>query len=323
MNQNDLLYASHSAIQKALRRGDLDLAKTSFDIMWGDKTHRDWLRWRMPILVEEDACHRMGDFAIFANEVDKEDKQAWRKFTYELTLGLKSKDTEGLLYVSETGLQSNHPEIVYMRSILSRIKDGTGLVLNARGIMNDLLETREHSKYEVDAMQALLTRIGSGGMLGDRQACVACMVMITHRGLNQAEIGTHMQDVVSSYVAKAKRKPKDITIPWYCFDFHTAIGKQALGIFMKRKAASYGLNEAQVRDIWFMLESGYVPNNQIRYRAPFDKPTMLDTIWWPVWMKHCLTVNGKLPKYWKELWETELQKEIHGIINWVISKREF
>jgi hypothetical protein len=53
MDKWGFISGCRSGIQKAVRRGDLDLAKTCFDVLWNSREERSWFKWRLPVIVAE------------------------------------------------------------------------------------------------------------------------------------------------------------------------------------------------------------------------------------------------------------------------------
>lgn len=91
LSPSDFLYGCRSGIQKAIRRGDLPLAKQCFDALWANKAQRAWLKWRTVAIVQEECSYYLGELAEFL-EKKSDDEREWRRIFYEVTLTLKNKD---------------------------------------------------------------------------------------------------------------------------------------------------------------------------------------------------------------------------------------
>jgi len=300
MRSDDLIYGCHSALQKAIRRGDLNLARTAFDVMWAEKEHRNWMKWRLSILVIEEAWYFTGELAQFL-KLKSDTEEDWRKFIYRLCLIPKNKDADALWGLSSIAVERT-PLLDEVARWKERIGDGDPSLI-ADELFEWLVDGEKLTDYEKDAIRVAKRRVGMGGMLGDKQQCIVAMILIAQHGLQQ-------ERVKKAEVEGLKRwkggKPKTVNLPWYVFDFHTALGKMARSIFLKRKAKDFGnIDEDGFSKIWFHLESGFVPKDLIAESQAF----------WPAWREAELT---GLPV---KLWEKGMKKEIQSIVNWCIERR--
>jgi len=327
MNEQDLLYGSHSAIQKAVRRSDLNLAKTAFDAMWAEKEHRNWLKWRTTILAEEDCWQMLGEVAKFYSTKPGDDEKAWRRMIYTLCLVDKSKDPEPLstlagIHLDNKSLkeQAKHPEMKVMLQFLKKMKPG-----DPSSITDELMKWcegyRELSPYELKAVRLAKSRVNQGGMLADRVACLGAMILITMRGLDEEKITEHVQMAIRERLTE---KPKTIPLPWYVFDTHTQVGQMALGVFMKRYAGKYHakMTRTIVDNIWFFHESAV---HEFVNLMPFDKdakPTCFDSIWWVPLIKVWTAFGDQTPKQAKEHWQNGIRSEIEKLVIWALEKRD-
>jgi len=321
LNEKDFLYGCHSGIQKAIRRSDLDLAKTCFDAMWQEKEHRNWLKWRTTILAEEDCWQMLGELAIFYSSKPGDDEVAWRRMLYQLALVDKSKDTESLMFLAqmpahETEIEE-HPEMKDMRAWLARIgkDDPSSVAEELWEYANDGL-----SDYEKAAARLLKSRLYQGGMLADRLACLGGVLLIKHRGLKLEEIRSHMTDASSRYLTEVGRKPKTVNLPWDVFDMHTQVGMVASSVFMKRYAERYpGLDKQTFENAWFYFESAW--NKYDRLTALKEKPSCFESMWWPILIKKTIVFSDLKPKQVKKLWDTEMSDVMKKLVEWAIEKR--
>ena len=326
MRDDDFVFGCRSAIQKAIRRGDLNLAKTAFDALWADKTHRNWLKWRLPILVVEEALHLTGELAEFLTEhgTDNNEK-AWKKFIYTVTISLKSKDAVGIRFFA-----LNPDKIQYMteelKVVTSWINPDTPALDQAVALFDACMKMRKLTQYEVRAINCLKERIFKGGMEGDKSFCLAGMILITLRGLDADEVKKQVAHDVKVYKEKNGAIPKTINLPWYVFDKHTQLGKMAFRIFMKRKAAQAGIPDEDVLwRLWFFSESAKTPAYLLKIQD-FDaveegRATVFDSIYWIPELNEQLPFDNYTPKQAKRIWDEEIAKEISNIINWCIEKR--
>jgi hypothetical protein len=117
MNDADFTYGCRSAIQKGIRRGDLDLVHTCFEELWAEKSQRNWLMWRATTLVMEEAWQMIGEYGELLASGSKEEND-WRKFLYRLCFATKSKDAMGLMFLvnreHKALTEMAHPEMEEM-----------------------------------------------------------------------------------------------------------------------------------------------------------------------------------------------------------------
>lgn len=277
MNQKTYQHGCRSGIQKAIRRCDLGLAKTCFDALWADKESRAWLKWRTAVLVNEDVWFMLGAFSEFLGGKPVSEDEWW-EFVRTLVVVNKQKDTEGLLYYTRGGMDfeaREHVEAKWMRRILATTKDPNKM---ADMVGYDIADNYELTDYEKKALRLLWHRSkGGGGMLGDRRAMVAGMILIATRGLPKAAIESHIAFCKRSFFKKKIKKLKQL--PWYVFDMHTRPGLIGLSAWVKKWKSSIGIDYAQMSNIWFKLESAKLE----RWVAAElkDKPAWTENMWWP------------------------------------------
>jgi hypothetical protein len=325
MRRDDFLYGAHSGLQKSVRRGDLDLAKTCFDAMWEIKEHKNWMQWRMPALVAEEAWYLAGELDNLRVEEEKE--KAWRKMVYLLTLIPKNKDAGYMFPLSRLhkdefeaasgGVPFDHPEMEFCRGA-----DRGDVVLSANSFPDYIADLRKLSKYEKMASNYLISRARAGGMIGDRWMCLAGVGLIYNRGLKEKEVKDLCKKSAEEYAEKGK-KPKTVPMPWYAFDMHTQVGKIASSIFMRKHAASFGIkDEAHFHLLWFNLVSAYIPPDLRRwvYKNPPKTLAITDSLWAPMEVNRRLMPHMQKENL-KKKW-AKMEVELKGIIEWLLKKRE-
>ena len=326
MNEKDFLYGAHSGIQKAIRRGDLSLAKTCFDALWSEKEHRSWLQWRLPILVEEEMWYMLGELAEFLHEGTHEEKD-WRRFIYQLVLCPKSKDPEALLYLAlDDDVEMDHAEMKEARVWVNRLTDE-----KIEAVADELFDEMKAgdkfgfgalTKYELDAAKLMKFRTRTGGMAGDKQACMVAMILIAIRRLDKKQI----KELVSASVNISIKKPRTVNLPWYCFDMHTLVGKWASSIFMKRAAPRLELDDLtkeKFEDIWFYFESAVIPIKDLKLVSfsPTQELLPTESMWWGEIIKQTVPFGENSAKEVKGLWDSKMKREIESIVNWCLEKR--
>jgi len=330
MKADDFLYGCRSAIQKGIRRGDLDLVMTAFDTLWEVKAQRNWLQWRTTVLCEEDVWHMLGELSLFYGRVKKvkEDpeahRKAWLKMLIELALCSKSKDTEALYYTAkDTKKKKNeHAELVEMRELLGMVSTEP---LEAAGVLLDGMKEQKVEEYRMRAARMLHSRMFQGGMYDDRMACLAGMVLVNNRpGFDPKTVKQDIADGLKRYKVAGGKKPKKKELPWYVFDMHTAAGKFASSVFMKHKAKDFpGLTKDKFEWIWFDLESAKVPKSLMKVKKFSLKaqPTAIENMWWGVQVKRDLPFGDYSALDVVRLWRTKMRPELKSIVNWCLEKR--
>lgn len=322
MDEVNFRYGCQSAIQKAIRRSDLDLAKTTFDFLWSIKDARTWLQWRTTILVEEDCWQMIGELAKFYASKPKNDEAAWRKLLYSLVLVDKSKDTEALwdLATRFKHLPSSlHPELEEMRFWLAKVKGD-----DPASIAEDVFKSAEAAgltEYELNACRTFRSRVYQGGMLADRFSCLAGIVLIKKRRLKEEEVAAHVQEATKRYFLAGGKKPiSRNALPWWSLDMHTQIGKMASSAFMKRIAPKYqGLDKLKFEDVWFMLESAEMKHSRLSKLK--ESPSCFESMWWPIYLKEVITFGGRSVKEVGELWQKEMRGEVQKLVEWAVKKK--
>lgn len=330
MNESDHIYGARSGIQKAIRRGDLDLAHTCFEVLWSEDLHRNWLFWRSTSLVLEEAWQMAGELAELQASKSKE-KKDWRKFIYRLTLATKSKDASPLFFwIQPHGWDIiKHPEMEEMKAWVDLAKEENpkSVALEMADVMHEAYskgtKERQLSEYERSAIDIMRDRTKMGGGLGDRQICMSSMVMLFLRGLDRKRIDEDVKHNARRWVkANGRSKPRTVNMPWYAFDKHTLAGKIAFGIFMRNKAHKYSVNENDYWSMWFWLESSKTPKYLLSIPESRKNPTCFDSIWWLPWLNRRLQLSVHTPRQAVETWKNGMRQDTRNCVEWILEKRD-
>ncbi|MFX0094537.1 MAG: hypothetical protein ACFFBD_22570 [Candidatus Hodarchaeota archaeon] len=323
------LYACHSGIQKAVRRGDLNLTKTCFDAMWdaGGK-HRNFIRWRLPVLVNEDVHFMIGELAEFVQKIYNIGDQQWlrneyKKFLYKITLTNKAKDTEGLYFTAKKKYiknMDNYPELIIMDNYLKQIQDNDPKTVVEHLYEGMLKEIK--TDYEKNALNFLRKRLYKGGMLDDQYACLAGMILIGTRGLDREAIRAHWISRVKDS-SKNSEKPRYVPLPWYVYDMHTRLGKQAIKLFLNSNAQAYEISEAKFKRMFFQIESAYIPEDlwTLVELKPGFSHTCFESPWWRTFIINDLPFNSKKTvDEVLDFWNSTIREELKDCIYRIVSK---
>ncbi len=333
MNRESYLYGARSGIQKGIRRGDPSLVITCFDALWPHKKHRQWLLWRMPILVTEDAWIMTGEYAkvqsIAKEKSDKEKRDLWRRFVMRLTIALKSRDA-GDLWSAKTlqsHKESNMAVALYRLADSNTEKPPRGLPFKLyRAFLDEHCVPKRYvgepvSDYEWDAVRAAYQRSQAGGLSGDPWGCLFAGMLIILRGLNEQAVLNMLQE--------QQEKVKGTTVgylnelPWYCFDMHTRPGKMAINVWNKNYNKGRFSDRKTVEKMFFWFEStrvgGHVQSERVK--VDVQNPTMKQEMWRDVIRTHRIESMSGMPVNEAEaLWENEIKAQMKNLVDWAVTK---
>jgi hypothetical protein len=328
MRPDDARYGAHSAIQKAVRRGDLDLGKTSFDLMWPAKPHRNWLKWRLTSIIQEDVWPLIGElpdfFSAARDLTGAAEEEHWRKMVYRMIIAPANKDAGALSNLARrTEPEENeHPELALTRKWFALMKergDDPGKV--ADDLFESLLAEYPVTDYQKAALRILVKRTQMGGMLGDRQLSLPAMILVVLRKLDPEAVREGVKKGAADWAQQSgRRNPVTVPLPWYSFDMHTQVGKIALSSYSRRSK----IDRDQLFNLWFLAESAFIPRWHCQFSRIVDHPTVFDSMWWPVAFKERLgpSLNGSTAKQNLQWWREELREDVKGLIEWLLTKRE-
>jgi len=235
MKLDDILFGSRSGIQKAIRRSDLSLARTCFEVLWSNSVHRNWLKWRLPVLVMEEAWYYGGELSSFLSS-KPDDVNKWKEFIYYLTLIPKNKDAGAVMsFAKHPSLLSKEESGGLIEDVRKwmAVGDEKGIDAAVQGLSSVLLGERS---------PCLRMKRGCGDFqiqsvfwwyAGDRFAFLSAMLLIKHIGINQKVVLRTRNESVGRYTKKNGAVPPKILkkIPWYSFDMHTQAGIIAMRSF--------------------------------------------------------------------------------------------
>jgi len=313
VKEDDLLYGAHSGLQKAVRRGDLDLCKTCFDLLWSEKKHRDWLKWRVSSIVLEEAWFFGGKLKRLQKSKSSEEKD-WRKFFYELCLIRKVKDAGAIWEIPFN--DSDSAELILAEKWRKKYGSPWDADISSLGysLASACRESRELSEYESMSLEVFESRASMGGMFGDRVVAVGSILLLMTRTVDEAIVDDLIDKGVKSWTKKKGRRPRTVNLPWYVFDMHTQVGKIAMSVVKKKKKE---LIPDDLLAVWFLLESAYIPES-LRVEN-LETPNAFEEKWWPIHKKSELEQQGG--KDMIQIWDDSLRDHIKGIVEWLLEKR--
>ena len=108
--------------------------------------------------------------------------------------------------------------------------------------------------------------------------------------------------------------------PWYVFDMHTSKGKWAMNIFMKKYSKEFDIKKSDLSNLWFFLESAYIPKSNINFKKIKDNPSCFESIWWAPLIKKELAFSGRNAKENIAIWNNNIKPIIKKLVEWCLSK---
>lgn len=309
MNYDSVEYISgcRNSMLTAIRRGDHDLAKSTFDTIWYSDGQRTWLKWRLPLMVVSEAYHLIGEYAQLIKRQKTSrgsEEKTYKTFIHILVATDKSKDVDALCRLSDLDvvkIENRYIEVHSVRQMLANYSFDYEAILS---MLEDKLSYL--SDYEQFAGKFLLDKIREGGPMSGIRLMLVCTMLICIRGLPQNDIKNKLRDIVQSRNLVSKIKTNGYRdFPWYAFDSKTAIGIQAA------KNLTQTFPKAKVMDMCRHFEIDFIPEKSFD-GTRFDnaKPNCFDNLWWPYYRKK--RVKFSLAKWAKV--QPQVRKEVGNLL---------
>jgi len=284
---DSFLYGARSGIQKAIRRGQVGLAKLCFDTIWADEKSRSWLKWRLAAIVPEDAWGFTGEYARFLEtDAPFNRKRDWYKLVIRLTVFIKNKDSAlGFTDNLDQGFPGDREARcmhAIKRAIHTLYADNPDKLLKPRLV--SLLQSiaprpTVFTLYEQKAFDLLQSRRFGGGLKADKWICLAVLVLLWCRGLDENRVKEIEAAQKAVYAGVQINPPQDL--PWYVFDMHTRTGKLAGRVWLKNYNPK-SWTDAVFNNMWFCCESAKLGKNVTAH--PLKNGEVADFTthrWWP------------------------------------------
>jgi len=337
VKDDDLVYGARSGIQKAVRRGDLDLCRTCFDLLWEEKAHRAWLKWRTPVLIAEEAYYFAGEAAPLIQE-KSHDEGAWRKLLYRLTLIPKNKDACGLWDLAGGAAElTSEQEALLSRQLTHELTQAREVMkesdpaVAARKLFDGIKKAAVKNgvtKYELDGMKVLTDRASAGGMIGDRWILAMAVLLLASRPCSPRIIKKKVRWGIDHWAsAHGRSTPIIKSLPWYVFDMHTQVGKIVMSVFLKHHREKFRIKDREeLSNVWFLLESGFVPD-ELQEEASIDDEAVgcsqsaLLRLSWDYSLKKNLSGWSGVDKFLEDGWPG-MRRELQELVRWCLERRE-
>jgi hypothetical protein len=234
--------SAKSAIQKALRRGDLPLLKLAFSNLW--EKERKWLCWRLPILTSEENWKYTGWAGRIGFVENPQRDRVWSLLA-SIALNPKDKDAEGMRLAVNDLLKNGWPIEDWIEP--ERVRLVQGWIDIKKKFFKDRDKFWESITPQTDYADEIVRtcKRRRGGMIDDQEllgvtAYLACATAVEQPVLDQ--------------VIKEEDVEVPLEIPWWSCDFHTSIGKIAQAA-VKKMFADKDMAHYVASDLWFNCES--------------------------------------------------------------------
>jgi hypothetical protein len=323
-----MLYGARSGIQKAVRRGDLSLGKTCFELLWSDKEQQQWFLWRIPVLVFEDCWIMAGELAKAqegAANLDGESlRNHWLQFYLQLVIAVKNQDAGWMWYLTVHGKKdySSVPEFAHMKRIVDELPCDTPEALQPSELsrrLKDIKGEMRHTDYEARAIESVEGR-RMEGRISDRWNSIAAQVIITMRGLPEEGVLCMLEEQKAAF-ADAPARTLD-ALPWYCYDMHTQPGRLALKVFQKHYATPFLCDEDHIDTAWFQFTSARL-GEKVRpvFSEVVGTPTW-DTSMWQLPKEEAIADWYGIPlQVLQEHWQT-WEPKMQDLVEWAVKKSQ-
>jgi hypothetical protein len=292
-----------SAIQKAIRRGDVGLLKLSFSTLW--EKEQKWLCWRLTVLAGEESWKYTGWAGRFGFAENPSREDLW-KLLYTMTVNPKDKDAEGLRItearVRKRGLKLedwvDKDKLPIIRDWIDVVNRLSEAYMDREKFWSSFIPP-EDNEYARETVKTCKRRFYAGGMQDDRilmltVAYLACVM--------------RLEEPVLMDVPKEEEVEPAKAIPWFAIDMHTREGKIARNK-IRKMFVDKEMGEYVSTQLWFYIES-----------AKCDR-LVKTSYWWPKALATWRFARGKsvedVEKDWAE-WGPKIRElvekgwTIHG-----------
>lgn len=326
----------------ALRRGDLDLLKTCFDLLWGTdpiSLTRSWLRWRLPVFVAHDFVYLMGEFVEFSKRMidqqvvvnSKEEERGYRAFLYKLALAKKVRDAPALVGLSvlqgrtvpaEESIIDLEFVSTYSWLHMAQFYEMTGLDEAAHDLYAHLMHEKKppgffdagRDPYTKDTVDFLHNMASSAGTHFDRCVALAAMVLWGRRPFPKEKIKAEWKEQVRRLLAEKPAKPQTVDLPWYVHDPTTEIGQRVL-----KKMKDKGVVSA----LWLHAETFKIKKDDMQIKPLHHsvRPDVCDSVWWVPYLQKMLAFEGMTAREAMNLWKTVWRDQVEHSVSMELVKK--
>jgi hypothetical protein len=326
IDKDILLQGARRGLYRGISQGDLDLVKTSFDLLWSEREGRQAIRWSLPVYIIHTAWPLISEFINFLGHLSsgsgisvdsKDEEKYYRGFVYRLAASVKSKDAFSLALLSDDIVEAPFSPVDKERHLFRSMRK-TALAFSFEVATNELFN-RQMGKfaikgmippddYSINALMYCRARALSGGLFFDRMAFLAAMLLIGKRGLQKEKIRDAWRSL------KIEPKPQTIPFPEMVYDDKTAFGRQVFK-GLEKKLLKKGLDHTTLYTLWSRLEIDFTPKEALRIISPkkAQKADYHQSAWYFEAFKETLSFGDGVKENvmnWREKIRPMLEKEI-------------
>lgn len=208
---NKISISTRLALWEAIRTGNLDLAHSAFGVIAGARLHWDWLKWKLPVIINEECWYMLGEYVEFNNK-NIVDPKEYKKLIYKLVLVDKTKDSYWLRkFILFNFPKNEHKELKIIQETFFN-NSNKDLVSLIDAVFEKYFSKRKFSKYEENTISFLKARIQNSGLYSDRVLFAITAVLVGLRELDEKEIKKHIKYAVHRYKKRGGGAPKKIAV---------------------------------------------------------------------------------------------------------------
>ena len=305
-NFKDYEFGCRSALRIAIRRGDIGLAFSAFKMIWSNIEHRNWFKFRLPLIVVEEAFYLIGVYASFLERINNlGEETSYGNFICILTLCKKSKDVGALakLCVAKHGATEwKHRELVSCRKLWSIVCESGIEEISYHMLNHEANHNELSNEYQKKALAVLYECIREGGNQWNRKTLLLGMLLIILRGLDEQLISLEVKRAYN----KVPKKIKSVKFPWYAFTPCSHVANAALLPILKNN----NITRDMIEKVWFYSEAEYTnPDILMEKKLSSRKNSCFESMWWGYERRKHKTYD----KRWKVL-KSKVKRQVEKIL---------
>ena len=290
-----------SAIQKAIRRGNLPLLKLSFAKLM--EVEPKWVTWRIVVLAAEESWPYVGIAGRFSFGEESTRENLW-KLLVNMSLHPKNKEAEGLNILADKVVRHNEdPKALIKDPGRMAIFNGWMSIRQSIGLLETEPETfwgwfsTGENEFAQEIVATAKRRSKFGEMSGDKMllfvaAYLACV--------------TKVEPIELEEVPREEEVEAEFEIPLYAWDMHSSKGK--IVYYQIRKLfQDESMGEYVAMECWFNIGSAQC-NEMVE-----------DSYWWNLCLEAWARRRGKTLeecrrdfKHWWPKIEERISKILHA-----------
>lgn len=190
------------AISLAVANGDAELAHSALDLLWKFPEHRNWFKFKFPIMVLTKAFYLFPMYIEFMKRKPKEDKEAYRKFLTLLTVCRKDDRVEKTYRIVTRSRKPNE----YKNKLVSNSRYYLNLPSGVEAFGNDAAVSCMvvDDIYNRSIAREICKLINRGGTYADQQKFSIGILALALEGMPHEKI----LDQVKTEMKRVLEKPQ-------------------------------------------------------------------------------------------------------------------